>query len=135
MLCPYQGRQGACKLSRLISPILWSTLSVWSFGSPVSDFFHGRADGVVHCRTGGPSTRPEAGLLSPKPGVGPLVDDNLLVRGQATHSEPFHAWRSGSSLGALSVEGDKCERVAQHSQPFGFFLNSLLSALDFANKR
>lgn len=41
MLCPFQGRQGACKLARLISPILWSTLSVWSFGNPVSDFFHG----------------------------------------------------------------------------------------------
>lgn len=32
------------------------------------------------------------------------------------------------------MEGDKCERVAQHSQPFGFFLNSLLSALDFGKQ-
>lgn len=32
------------------------------------------------------------------------------------------------------MEGDKCERVAQHSQPFGFFLNSLESAFDFGKQ-
>lgn len=66
----------------------WSTLSVWSFGNPVSHpcqtfsmswwcgaWSHREAD-----------TRPEAGLFSPKPGVTPLVDDNLSVRGLG-HSE------------------------------------------------
>lgn len=65
----------------------WSTCPFGPLAtqSPVSDFFH---ELVVWCAWSHreADTRPEAGRFSRKPGVTPLVDDNLSVRGLG-HSE------------------------------------------------
>lgn len=62
-----------------------STLSIWSFGNPVTRVrLFPRAGGVLRGAWSyreANKTRPEAGRFSPKPGVDTLVDDNLSMRG------------------------------------------------------